>query len=146
MKKIIRKPHLFFFGLIPIFLIIGFINRNIPIDINISFIYYLINVDFWCYVSAVYFGLIGINYLSLNIIKKEPKKGLTITHLVLQVLCLLPYLYAVLNLDENGNLPNSSFFNSVEFNYIFIGGFLLFITSIFVHLINFFSSLLLKRD
>ena len=99
MKKIIRKPHLFFFGLIPVFLIIGFINRNIPIDINISFIYYLINVDFWCYVSAVYFGLIGINYLSLNIIKKEPKKGLTITHLVLQILCLLPYLYAVLNLD-----------------------------------------------
>jgi len=146
LKKIISKPHLFFFGLIPVFLIIGFIKRDIPIDINISYIYYLINVDFWCYVSAVYFGLIGINYLSLNLIKKHPKKGLTITHLILQILCLIPYLYVVLKLDENGYLSNNNFLNTLEINNVFVIAFLLFIISIVIHLINFFSSLLLKKE
>lgn len=146
MKKLIYKPHLFFFALIPIFIILGFLNRNIPIDINISFIYYLINVDFWCYVSAVFFGLVGVNYLSLNLIKKNPKKGLTITHILLQILCLIPYLFAVFKLDENGTLKNIEFLNDIGFENYLIVGFILFILSIIIHLINFFISLLLKRD
>lgn len=146
MNKIINKPYLFFFGLIPVFLILGFLKRNIPIDINISFIYYLINVDFWCYVSAIYFGLIGVNYLSLKLVKKKPKKVLTILHISLQTLCLIPYLYAVFKLDENGILQNDKFFYNVEPTYIFLVAFFLFIISVIIHLINFFSSLLLKRD
>lgn len=146
MKKLIYKPHLFFFALIPIFIILGFLNRNIPIDINISFIYYLINVDFWCYVSAVFFGLVGVNYLSLNLIKKNPKKGLTITHILLQILCLIPYLFAVFKLDENGTLKNIEFLDDIGFENYLIVGFILFILSIIIHLINFFISLLLKRD
>ncbi len=146
MKRVIHKPHLFFFGLIPVFLIFGFINRNIPIDVNIAFIYYLINVDFWCYVSAIYFGLIGINYLSLNLVKKYPKKGLTITHILLQILCILPYIYAVSKLDESGSLVQKSAANSANLSMLLIIGFLLFIISIVIHLINFFSTLLLKRD
>ena len=125
---------------------LGFLNRNIPIDINISFIYYLINVDFWCYVSAVFFGLVGVNYLSLNLIKKNPKKGLTITHILLQILCLIPYLFAVFKLDENGTLKNTEFLNDIGFENYLIVGFILFILSIIIHLINFFISLLLKRD
>lgn len=146
MKNIILKPHLFFFGLIPVFVIIGLLNINVPLNINISYIYYLINVDFWCYVSAVYCGLIGINYLSLNIIKKNPKKGLTATHIILQLLCIIPYILAVFQLDEYGNYPENSFLNSPIFSTILVIGFAVFILSIVIHLINFFTSLLLKKD
>lgn len=137
---------MFFFGLIPIYLILGFLNKNVPIDMNISYIYYLINVDLWCYVTAVYFGLIGINYLSLSLIKKNPKRGLTTAHIILQILCVLPYWYAVFKLDEEGVLENESFFNSVDLKLLLIIGFLLFILSGIVHLINFFSSLVSKTD
>ena len=109
MKKLIRKPHLFFFALIPFFLILGFWKRNIPIDLNIVYIYYLINVDFWCYISAVYFGLIGVNYLALNWANKHPKKILTLLHFIFQLLCLIPFIYAVFLLNENGELQTKTF-------------------------------------
>ncbi len=146
MKKIINKPHLFFFSLIPVFIVLGIFKRNIPIDINISYIHYLINVDFWCYITALYFGLIGINYLALYLIKKRPNNWLTATHILLQVFCLIPYLTSVFNLDNTGNLNymNIPFQNSL--GSILLFSFFMFLASILVHLINFFSSLLLKTD
>lgn len=146
MNKIINKPHLFFFALVPIYFIIGIIKRNTPIDINISYIYYLINVDFWCYVSAVYFALIGLNYFSLNWAQKYPQKWLTIVHILLQVVSSLPYLYCIFKLDENGNLNESNFLWSINLENILLFSFILFLLSIFVHLINFFTSLFLRRD
>jgi hypothetical protein len=146
LKNLIRKPYLFFFGLIPIFILIGFIKRDVPIDINISYIYYLINIDFWCYVSAVFFGLIGINYFSLHWAKKYPNKWLTILHILLQIISVLPYLYAIFKLDENGTLKSNTFLGLVDLENILILSFFLYLASIFIHLINFFSSLLLKRD
>lgn len=146
MKKIIQKPHLFFFGLIPIFVILGLIKRNIPIDINISYIHYLINVDFWCYITAVYFGLMGINYLSLYWAKKNPNSWLTITHITLQVICLIPYLISVFNLDETGSLLESNIPFQDNLNSILLTAFFIFLVSILIHLINFFSSLLLKKE
>ncbi|WP_334058355.1 hypothetical protein [Polaribacter sp. P097] len=145
MKKFITKPHLFFFYLIPVFLILGFVKRNVPIDVSISYIYYLINVDFWCYVSAVYFGLIGLNYLALNWANKSPQNILTILHILLQIIALLPYLYAIFNLDETGNLQTETLLG-FDLNSLFLISFFLFLVSIFIHLINFLASLFLKRD
>ena len=146
MKKIIKNPHLFFFGLIPIFIIIGLIKKDTPLNINISYIYYLVNVDYWCYISAVYCGLIGINYLALSIVKKYPQKWLTVIHIFMQLICVLPYFYSVYHLDEYGNLSNGTFLNASFFNSLLLAGFIIFLLSILVHLINFFTSLLLKRD
>lgn len=146
MNFIIKKPHLFFFGLIPVFIIIGFLKRDIPIDINISYIHYLINVDFWFYITALYFGLIGINYLALNWVKKYPNIWLTIAHIFLQIISILPYLYAVFSLDETGSLNTKNIFQSETFDSILLFSFLIFLASVFIHLINFFTSLLLKTD
>lgn len=146
MKNIIRKPHLFFFGLIPLFIILGLIKRNIPIDINISYINYLINVDFWCYITALYFGLIGINYLSLHWAKKQPNYWLTVAHITLQIICLIPYLISIFNLDENGSLMYAELPFEENLGLILLIAFFIFLASVLVHLINFFSCLLLKND
>lgn len=146
MKKIISKPYLFFFALVPIYIIIGLIKRNTPIDLSISYIYYLINVDFWCYVSAVYFALIGLNYFSLNWAQKYPNKWLTIAHILLQIISSLPYLYTIFKLDKNGDLKEGKFLWVIDLESIFVISFFLFILSIFIHLINFFTSLFFKRD
>lgn len=146
MKKLIRKPHLFFFGLIPFFLILGLWKRNVPIDLDIVYINYLINVDFWCYTSAVYFGLIGVNYLALNWANRPPKKILTLLHFIFQLLCLIPFLYAIFQLNENGELQIKTFLSFLDLSSTLTYSFLFFLCSIFIHLVNFFSSLLLKRE
>jgi len=146
LKKIIQKPHLFFFWLIPIFIILGFVKRNIPIDISISYIHYLINVDFWCYITAVYFGLMGINYLSLHWVKKHPNNWLTSAHIILQITCLIPYLISIFNLDETGNLIATDIPYQENLSSILLISFFIFLASIVIHFINFFSSLLLKGD
>lgn len=146
MKKIIAKPHLFFFALVPIYILIGLIKKNTPIDLNITYIYYLINVDFWCYVSAVYFALIGLNYFSLNWAQKKPNKWLTILHIILQIISSLPFLWTIFKLDKNGNLLEGDFFALVKLESVLMISFILFLLSIFTHLINFFTSLFFKGD
>jgi hypothetical protein len=146
LKKVIAKPHLFFFGLIPIFIVIGLIKGSTPIDFNVSYIYYLLNVDFWCYVSSVFFALIGLNYLALDWAKKPPKKWLTLIHIILQIVSLLPYLFTIFNLDSDGNLDSTRFLGIANLESVLSISFLIFIVSVFVHLVNFFTSLFLKTD
>lgn len=137
---------MFFFALIPIYILLGIIKRNTPIDISVSYIYYLINVDFWCYISAVYFALIGINYFSLNWAKKKPNKWLTIIHILLQIISSLPYLYTIFKLDTNGDLKEGKFLWFIDLESILVFSFSLFLLSVLIHLINFFTSLFLRRD
>lgn len=127
-------------------MLLGVFKRNIPIDISISYIHYLINVDFWCYITALYFGLMGINYLSLYWAKKQPNNWLTIAHITLQIVCIIPYLISVFNLDETGSLIYNNLPFQENLSNILLIAFFIFLMSILVHLINFFSSLLLKKD
>lgn len=116
-----------------------------PIDLSISYINYLINVDFWCYISAVYFGLIGLNYLALSWANKPPKTGLTIAHIAFQTIALIPYLYAILSLDLEGNLIKQHLLG-LNLNDLFFSSIILFFSSIVLHLINFLASLFLKTE
>lgn len=104
------------------------------------------NVDFWCYVSAVYFALIGLNYFSLNWAQKKPNKWLTILHIILQIISSLPFLWTIFKLDKNGNLLEGDFFALVKLESVLMISFILFLLSIFTHLINFFTSLFFKGD
>ena len=143
MKKIIAKPYLFFFGLIPIVLILGFIKREESIDINVSYIYYVVGLNTLSYFFAVFFGLIGLNYFSLLWANKKPKKWLTIFHLLLQSIALLLFFT-----KNNWNWLGKSELNySFDYsNFILILSLVIFIISTFIHLINFFVSLFLKRE
>jgi hypothetical protein len=79
MKKIIAKPHLFFFGLAIVFMLLGiFINPNKVVDINLNALYVVISYTDWCYFSTLFFCLIGLNYFSLYWANRPPKKYLTI--------------------------------------------------------------------
>ncbi|QOD61164.1 hypothetical protein H9I45_01590 [Polaribacter haliotis] len=145
MKTIIAKPHLFFFGLTMSFFILGFLNREIPFDINIHATYYVSTLNFWFYISAVFFALIGFNYFSLAWAEKPPKKWLTITHISLQILSLLLLLTKEnWNWIGKENSQKLSIFSDNDQLIIAIS-ISIFIFSIFIHLINFFTSLFLKK-
>ena len=144
MKKIIAKPHLFFFGLVPIFIIIAFLSGDKVIDINIYNTYFVMEKYHLYLFSATFFAMIGINYFSLFWAEKPPKKWLTIIHLILQTIAL------TLLLTSNnwnwllGNNNSTLLDNIANSSTIIIFSFLIFLLSIFVHLINFFTSLFLK--
>ena len=145
MKKIISKPHSFFFTLIPIVLILGFIFKEKDIDINISYAYFLISYSDFSYFFAVFFGLIGLNYFSLYWGQKKPIKWMTRIHIILQAISLLLFFtkdnWNWLGRNES---PNELSMTLDYSNLILILSISIFIISAFIHLINFFVSLISK--
>lgn len=145
-KKIIAKPQLFFFGLTFAFLILGFINRHEELPINVGDIYYVLSLDIWFYLSAVFYTLIGFNYVILVWSEKQPKKWLSILHMILQIGSLV-----LLMTKNNWSWLGKQYpialniLNDNSETVAFIAT-LLFFTSIFVHLINFFTTLFLKKN
>ena len=145
MKKIITKPHLFFFGLIPVFIIIGFVKNEAVIDINVGYMYLELAISTLCYLSAIFFSLIGINYFSVILAGKNLKKGLTITHILLQIISFIPFFYILFTASTtNETVTNSQQILDLFSVPLFVG-FFLFLSAIFIHLINFSVSLFLKK-
>lgn len=136
MKKLIQKPHLFFWSLIPILILVSIIFRNT----TVSYSYFNLDLKFLCYLTAIFFGLIGFNYFSLLWANKIPKKGLTIAHIILQVLAILFFGFYSYQ-SEN---KETAFHEDFLFLTL-LCSLLLFITATFIHLINFFLSLLSKK-
>ncbi|MDX6746176.1 hypothetical protein SHK09_05175 [Polaribacter sp. PL03] len=146
MTKIIAKPHLFFFGLTLSFIILGIINSTESIDFNIGDSYYVFTINFWFYLSAIYFTLIGFNYFSIIWAEKQPKKWLTIFHILLQLLSLF-LLITKHNWNWIGKqYPKELTLINDNSQVIIAISIVLFFLSIFIHLINFFVTLFLKKN
>ncbi len=145
MKKIISKPHLFFFALIPIVLIVGYVFKSKNVDINISYSSFIISYSNLSYFFAVFFVLIGLNYFSLYWGQKKAIKWMTITHMILQVLALLLFFTKDnWNWLGKNNYPSELNLIADYSNLILVLSILIFIISAFIHLINFFVSLISK--
>ncbi|WP_299665609.1 hypothetical protein [uncultured Polaribacter sp.] len=144
-KKIIAKPHLFFFGLVPIFILIAFLSGDETIDINIHATYFIITNYHLYLFSAVFFAMIGINYFSLDWTEKPPNKWLTSIHILLQLIALFLLLTKHLwNWIGNQSYEGIQMINDNS-NIVIFFSILIFFLSVFFHLINFFTSLFLKK-
>lgn len=141
MKKLIYKPQLFFLLLAIFILIVGLFFKENAIDIAIYST--LTDLSVWsiCLFSMLFFILIAINYTSLSITLKTPKRGLTIAHIVLQILALIPLLYFIFSSGESRSYEQVS-----QMNIILILSFFIFIIATTIHLINFIISLIAKKD
>lgn len=144
MKKLITKPHLFFFAFAFTFIVLGFLKKNMYADIALFDTYFVFYADLWCFISAVFFSLIGLNYFCLIWAKKDPNIWLTILHLFLQIVSLMPFMYVIFSLKSDHKLPTNIFLSFVNLDLALVLSFVIFLISIFIHLINFFTSLFLK--
>ena len=145
MKKIITRPHLFFFSLIPIFILIGFLSGNDSFDINIHDTYFVFEYKSIYFLFSVFFGLIGLNYFSLYWGNKSIKKGLTITHLVFQILSLILFFtHSFWMFTEENPIPNGQELILDYSILIIIISFFIFLIGTIIHLISFFYSLISK--
>ena len=141
MKKIINKPHIFFIFLAVITLLCGILNKDAVI--KVAAYGALIDLKIWTVsiFSVLFFILISVNYGSLYIIKKPAKKGLTIAHIVLQIIALIPFFYFIFQSDVPRTYEEYS-----AVNIILILAFVIFILATVIHLINFVMSLIAKKD
>jgi hypothetical protein len=140
-KSIIKKPHLFFFSLIPLFIIVGLIRTGNVIDVSIYNTFFAVKTHHWCYFSAVFTGLIGLNYYVLYWAKKSTIHILSLFHILFQIAALIPFIFCVFFLNTK------TFFetNSIDFYYLLSASYVLFVTSIFIHVLNFILALILKK-
>ena len=146
MKKIITKPHLFFFGLVPIFIFFSFLSDDKTLDINIYDTYFLFSYFHFYLFSATFFTMIAINYFALQWAEKPPKKGLTIIHILLQNIAILLFLT-----NNNWNWVGKQSGSEIQYlndnsNIVIVISVLIFLLSVFIHLINFLTSILLKTE
>ena len=136
MKKFLKTPQSFFFLLSIFTLIVGFIKKGNFIDLNYFMTFLKIDVWSLSVVSSVFYLLIGINYFSLILSGKKPRKILTIIHIVLQIVSIIPFFYIMITTNSSLS-PESVTFN----NIILAVSFVVFILSLVIHLINFFASI-----
>ncbi len=81
---------LLFWGLIPLILIYGFLNREEALDINIYDSYFIFQLYFVLIPLCLYLYLVGLGYyLSYHSNTFKPLNFLTITHVFLTVIGLL---------------------------------------------------------
>jgi len=141
MKKLLYKPQFFFLFLAVFFLVIGLIFKDNSIDIAIYS--NLVELSVWgvCLFSMLFFVLIAINYTSLSITLKTPKRTLTIAHIILQSVSLIPLLYFIFYSGETRTYEQVS-----RMNIILILSFFIFIIATTIHLINFMVSFLIKKE
>ncbi len=141
MRKIIDKPQLFFLWLIPVVLIAGLLNKGDNALFNYHDIYFLMDVWYISIFSAVFFFLIFINYYVLISNKKPLKSTLTKLHIVLQVIALIPLLYFFFISDTETRTAEY-----LKIDLMIVLSFFVFMLATVIHFINFFISLLSKKQ
>ena len=138
MKKIITRPHLFFLSVIPIVFIFGLLNKGQTMDIEYFGGVLPINIWSVSLFSSVFFLLISFNYLTLFWTDKNPKKVLSILHIVFQILSFgFFYYYKTMHHGVQNEQIN-------QINDVLIISILLFVLATMIHLINFFTALIRK--
>jgi hypothetical protein len=137
LKTIIKKPHIFFFSLIPIFIIVGILKTDGVIDVTISNTFFAIKAHYWCYFSALFICLIGLNYFMLYWAKKQTVHILSLFHIMFQVAALIPFIFCIFFLNTKTVFTSNFIYNSIDFYAILSVSYILFIISICFHVLNF---------
>lgn len=146
METIVKRPQFFFFGLMPFFVFIGLLHYDSMIDLTISHQFFSLNVNHWCIFCALFVGLIGLNYATLKWARKKPRKDLTLLHVMLQIFATLLFLLFLTNLNPENNPIEKILTVQLDYYAILSNSFFIFVTSVAIHVINFFQSLFLKTN
>ncbi|MAD98362.1 MAG: hypothetical protein CMB99_13645 [Flavobacteriaceae bacterium] len=144
METIIKRPHFFFFALIPFFISIGILNYDSIIDFSVSNEFFAIKVNHWCIFSAIFVGLIGLNYATLKWIRRRPRRDLTLLHIVLQTGAILLFLVFLLGINPQLSSFQQLIPFEIDYHQILSNSFLLFSISVVIHMINFVQCLIVK--
>ena len=85
MKKLIDQPHLIFFLVIPVVLLVGHVNMKSLVDINIHDTYFIVSYFHLVVLLSIFFGIIGILYLMMQKAQRRLFKWLTNLHIIMTI-------------------------------------------------------------
>ncbi|TDT50688.1 hypothetical protein CLV90_0007 [Maribacter spongiicola] len=107
MKKITQSPHLVFWVLIPVLLLIGYIDSNETIAINIYDTYFVVTMLNLGPLLSIVCGIIGLGYWIIFFLKKKLINWLTILHAIVTIIgFLIILLIPLLSPELNQNDPS----------------------------------------
>ena len=84
-RQIMKKPHLIFWISIPVLILIGILNRNEMLDINIYDTYYVFSKTALIIMISALFGFMGLGYYLMLKAKRKLSKWLNLIHVALTV-------------------------------------------------------------
>lgn len=137
----IFRPHIFFLLLALMMVCIGLMTNNNNLDLAMFGAIIKVKSLVLCLVSAFFFLLIFVNYLSIYIVGKKPKRLLSALHIIFQVIALVPFIYFLFKAKYFTNYTDIS-----NMNTVLLIAFILFLLASLIHIINFTVSLFLKQD
>ncbi|MCL6295430.1 cbb3-type cytochrome c oxidase subunit I [Jejuia spongiicola] len=85
MRRITNKPHLVFLLSIPMIMLIGFINGEAALDINVHDTYYIIAYIHLAILISILFGIIGLGYWIMLETNRKLSKLLNLIHITLTI-------------------------------------------------------------
>jgi len=112
MKKITQKPHFVFWILIPVLLLIGYIDSNETIAINIHDTYFVITMLNLGVLLSIMCGIIGLGYWVVIKLNRRLVNWLTIIHLIITVISLCLILLIPFFLPESNQGITSLYFDA----------------------------------
>src|SRR5690606_31523039 len=83
MKKLSHKPHLIFFISIPVLILIGFINGNKMMNINVLDTYFVFDQIDLAILISILFAIIGFGYWIMQRSNRNLSKRLNFAHIFL---------------------------------------------------------------
>ena len=141
MSRILRKPQLFFLPLALLTLIVGLLNKSDYFLISYYTTYIDLSVWSVSVFSSIFFMLVSVNYFSLTLTGRSPKKVLTILHILFQIIALIPLFYYSFNAGQE-----RTDVQIIQMNSILLLAFLVFLFASLLHITNFIVSLISKKE
>ena len=111
MSRITNKPHLIFWISIPIIILIGILNRNEMLDVNVHDTYFVFSKTDLTIVMSILFAIIGLGYWFMLKADRKLSKSLNLIHIALTfggilLIWILAQLFreSIMEYDFNDNL------------------------------------------
>ncbi|WP_291963249.1 hypothetical protein [Maribacter sp.] len=147
MTKITKTPHIVFWILIPIILLIGFLKPDKTLDINIHDTYFVIGLISLAVLISIIFGILGLGYWVVIKLNRRLVNWLTIIHLTITVIgffSIILIFFSLPSIEQDGFSYNFENFLEMQVIVFYIFSLVLYIQPLY--LINIIIALLSKTE
>ena len=117
MNWIVEKTYIPILVLIPIIILIGFINRKETIDINIHATYYVINNLHLALLLSILLGILAFGYFLTKIFSISLIKWMTISHLLITIFGVL-LIYILFKIQFNLEVKSNDIESILKYSKI----------------------------
>lgn len=150
MNWLTEKPFISFLILIPIIMIIGFLNRKETLDINVHDTYYVINNLLLAIILSIFLAIISLGYFLIKIFSIPLINWMTISHILITIFGML-IIYILFRIQLNFEVKSYDIESILKYsktiqrvNFTLFSVFIVVLLSQLVFLINFAVSIFKK--